>query len=124
MIKVIDSVQYHVWSDALHTRQLAKQTGSPWDRGAYARWAIQTAWSAFETVCSEALGAKNLGMRFKKHFDDAIAAKSLPAVNWGQGIWQKVLEVYNIRKKFVHVVPSVSRIELMTSISFPPQNRT
>ncbi len=33
MIKVIDSIQYHVWSDALHARELARQTNSPWDRG-------------------------------------------------------------------------------------------
>jgi hypothetical protein len=117
MIKVIDSIQYHVWSDALHARELARQTGSEWDRGAYVRWAIQTAWSAFENVCADALGAGGLGMRFREKFDEAVAAKGLPAVDWGQGIWQGALQVYGVRKDFVHVVPGVSQAKLMAPLS-------
>jgi hypothetical protein len=117
MIKVIDSIQYHVWSDALHARLLARQTSSEWDRGAYVRWAIQTAWTAFEKVCTDALGASGLGMRFKERFDEAVAAKGLPAVDWSQGIWQQVLQVYGVRKQFVHVVPSISQATLMTPVS-------
>jgi hypothetical protein len=116
MIKVIDSIQYHVWSDALHARQLARQTESPWDRGAYVRWAIQTAWSAFENVCTDALEAKGLGMRFKERFDEAVAAKALLAVDWSQGVWQRLLQVYAVRKEFVHVVPSVSHERLKTPL--------
>jgi len=116
MIKVIDSIQYHVWSDALHARQLARQTESPWDRGAYVRWAIQTAWSAFENVCTDALGAKGLGMRFRERFDEALAAKGLPPVDWGQGIWQQVLQLYGVRNESVHVVPGISHAKLMTPL--------
>lgn len=117
MIKVIDSIQYHVWSDALHARELARETKSDWDRGAYVRWAIQTAWSAFENVCIDALAATGLGMRFRERFDEAVAARSLPAVDWGQGIWQRVLRVYGIRKEFVHVVPGISHARLMTPLA-------
>ena len=117
MIKVIDSVQYHIWSDALHARQLAAQTESPWDRGAYVRWAIQTSWTAFENVCADALEAKGLGMRFRDNFDKAVANKGLPPVNWGKGIWQDVLQVYGVRKEIVHVVPSISKDKLMTPLS-------
>jgi hypothetical protein len=116
MVKVIDSIQYHVWSDALHARQLARQTESDWDRGAYVRWAIQTAWSAFENVCSEALVAHGLGMRFREGFDRAVADNHLKPVDWGQGIWQRVLEVYRMRKEFVHVVPSISHQTLIAPI--------
>lgn len=116
MIKVIDSIQYHVWSDALHARQLARQTESPWDRGAYVRWAIQTSWSAFENVCTEALGASALGMRFRERFDEALAARGLPPVHWGQGIWQQVLQVYGVRVQFVHVVPGISQEKLLTPL--------
>lgn len=116
MIKVIDSIQYHVWSDALHARQLARQTASPWDRGAYARWTIQTAWTAFENVCADALEATGLGMRFRDRFDEAVAAKGLPAVDWGRGIWQQVLQVYGVRKEFVHVVPSIVQGRLLTPL--------
>lgn len=116
MIKTIDSIQYHVWSDALHARQLAKQTESKWDRGAYVRWTIQTAWSAFENVCIEALETTGLGMRFKDRFDQAVAAKQLTPVDWGQGIWQQALLVYDDRKKFAHVVPSISHEQLLSPI--------
>ncbi len=117
MIKTIDSIQYHVWSDALHARELARQTESEWDRGAYVRWTIQTAWSAFENVCSDALQISGLGMRFKDRFDDTVRAKGLPAIDWSQGIWQQVLQVYGVRKEFVHVVPSVSHARLLTPVS-------
>ena len=117
MIKTIDSIQYHVWSDALHARELARHTESEWDRGAYVRWAIQTAWSAFVNVCTDSLQATGLGMRFKERFNEAIAAKSLPAVDWSHGIWQQVLQVYGIRKSFVHVVPSVSHQTLLSSVA-------
>ena len=117
MIKVIDSIQYHIWSDALHAREMARQTESPWDRGAYVRWAIQTSWTAFENVCTDALEAKRLGMRFREHFDEAVANKGLPPVNWGEGIWQKILQVYGVRKEIVHVVPSISKEKLMTPLS-------
>jgi len=116
MLKVIDSIQYHVWSDALHARQLARKTESPWDRGAYVRWAIQTAWSAFENVCADALEANGLGMRFRERFDEAVTTKGLPPVDWSKGIWQQVLQVYKVRKGFVHVVPSISHAKLMTPL--------
>ncbi len=117
MIKTIDSIQYHVWSDALHARELARHTESEWDRGAYVRWAIQTAWSAFENVCTDALQASGLGMRFKNRFNEAVTANGLPAIDWSQGIWQRVLQVYGVRKEFVHVVPSVSHATLLSSVT-------
>jgi hypothetical protein len=113
LIKLINSIQYHVWSDALHARQLAKQSESPWDRGAYVRWAIQTAWGAFESVCVDVLKTDHLGMSFRKRFDEAVARGGWTAVDWGQGLWQRVLKIYDSRKKFAHVVPSVSQADLL-----------
>jgi hypothetical protein len=114
MVKAINSVQYHIWTDALHARELARKTASDYDRGAYVRWTIQAAWTAFETVCDDALGAK-LGNRFKVLFNEAVNSKGLPQVDWSQGVWQRILKVYEQRKKFTHVIPSISRQDL-----FPP----
>ncbi len=80
------------------------------------RWAIQTAWSAFENFCSDALAADGLGTRFKDRFNAAVAAKHVQAVDWGQGIWQQVLRVYELRKGFIHVVPSISHEKLKTPL--------
>jgi len=120
MIKVIDSVQYHVWTDALHARELARKTASDFDRGAYVRWAIQSAWTAFETVCDDALAA-SLGNRFKDLFDDAVKSMGLPPVDWSKGVWQKILAVYKQRKKFTHVIPSISRQDLFPALAAADQ---
>ena len=113
-IKLVDSTNYHLWTDALHFRQLARQSGSDWDRGTYVRGCIREAWTAFEMVCGEALNATGLGNRFREGFDKAVAAKGLKAVDWSQGIWQKILVVYSTRKEFVHVHSSITKERLCT----------
>jgi hypothetical protein len=102
-IKLIDSTQYHLWSDALHARQLARTATDEWDRGAYVRWAVNTAWTAFENYATDVLEPRNRGNSFKEMFKAALASRSLPAVNWGVGIWKRVLEIYASRNKFTHV---------------------
>jgi hypothetical protein len=113
VIKVINSINYHLWTDALHGRALARQTRNDWDRGTYVRWTIQSAWTAFETVCGEVLNAPGLGMRFKDGLNQALANKGLPTVTWGSGVWQKILQVYDTRKEFTHVQPTVAHTRLM-----------
>lgn len=102
-IKLIDSTQYHLWSDALHARQLARTTNDEWDRGAYVRWAVNTAWTAFENYATDLLSAQGLGMRFKERLDNAVSAKGLAKLDWGSVIWQRVMAVYQLRKDFTHV---------------------
>jgi hypothetical protein len=55
-------------------------------------------------------------MRFRERFDEALAARGLPPVHWGQGIWQQVLQVYGVRVQFVHVVPGISQEKLLTPL--------
>src|SRR5262249_40403903 len=77
--------------------------------------AIQTAWSAFENVCEDALGVIGLGNRLGS-FDKAVSEKGLQRVAWGQGIWQRALRIYRVRKKFTHVVPTISHSSLLPSV--------
>ncbi len=51
----VDSLNYHLWTDALHGRALAREAENAWDRGTYVRWTVITAWTAFEVVCGDAL---------------------------------------------------------------------
>lgn len=113
MIKLVESAQYHLWTDALHGRALARQAKNNWDRGTYVRWTILSAWSAFEMVCGDVLEASGLGMRFKDNLDKAVAAKGLPRVDWGQGIWQRAAKVYEVRKEFTHVKPTIDHARLL-----------
>lgn len=98
----VDSPHYHLWTDALHGRHLATNARNDWDRGTYVRWTINSAWSAFEVACAELLSADDLGMRFRERLDKAMANKGLPAIDWGRGVWQRVLKVYGLRKDYTH----------------------
>jgi len=48
--KLITSKPYHLWTDVLHARSLAKQSYDEWDRGAYVRWTVNTAWKLFKVL--------------------------------------------------------------------------
>src|SRR5262249_49394029 len=40
--------------------------------------------------------------RVKDKITDAVAAKGLPALDWGIGVWQRLLQVYQLRVDYVH----------------------
>lgn len=108
--KLVTTSHYHLWTDALHARALAHQALNDWDRGTYVRWAVNTAWTAFETACEDALGEAGLGNRFKERVNDAVSHLSFPTLNWGAGTWQKVLNIYTLRKDYVHVAIPQTRL--------------
>ncbi len=101
--KIVTNPHYHVWTDALHARELARQAQNRWDRGTYVRWAVTTAWTAFEMCCADALGVTGLGMRFRERVDEAIVQKGLARLDWGRGIWQQILKVYDTRISYAHI---------------------
>jgi hypothetical protein len=93
---------YHIWTDALHARDLARVAPNSWDLGTYVRWTVNTAWTAFEMACEEALASSGLGRRFKSNLDQAFQDKGLPKLDWGQGVWQRVEAIHALRKAYVH----------------------
>jgi hypothetical protein len=100
--KIVESNHYHLWTDALHARELAKQTDNRWDRGTYVRWAIITAWTALEIAFQDALSSPSISYSFRKYVDQTVAEKNLPKINWGKGIWQRALKVQKLRKNITH----------------------
>lgn len=102
MLKLIENNHYHIWTDALHARALSKETSNRWDRGTYIRWTIMTSWIALEIACQDALEDPSISYSFKKNLNGAIKKKSLPELDWGQGIWQQVLTLQGRRKSCVH----------------------
>ena len=101
--KIVESSHYHIWTDALHARELARQAVNRWDRGTYVRWTITTGWTALEMACEQALETNGIGRRFKEYLNAAISNKGLPPLNWGTGVWQDLLRVHSLRKDFVHI---------------------
>ncbi len=112
-IRSVETPHYHIWTDALHGRRLAREATNEWDRGSYVRWTISSAWTAFESTCEHLTGASGLGMRFKDRLSEALDAKGLQQPDWGSGLWQDVLTMYQLRKDYVH--PAVPQERL-----FPP----
>jgi len=100
--KVADTNHYHLWTDALHARALAHQTRDRWDRGSYVRWTVIIAWTALEIACQEAFNDRTISYSFRKNLDAAVAARSLPPLDWGTGVWQRVAMLQAVRKSYVH----------------------
>lgn len=101
--KVVDSPHYHLWTDALHGRALARQALNRWDRGTYVRWTVMTAWTVLEMSCEEALDTPGIGRRFKENLTAACDTKRVAPISWGTGVWQRVAVLHQARKDFVHI---------------------
>lgn len=108
--KIVESAHYHLWTDALHARALAKQAQNRWDGGTYVRWSITTAWTVLEMACEEALETSGIGRRFRENVDAACAKKRVAAIAWGAGVWQKVEALHTMRKDFVHINATVANL--------------
>jgi len=113
MPTIVDSTQCHLWTDALHARQLAREALNKWDRGTYVRMCVTTSWTAIEVACQEALFSVDIGHRFKENLDRAIASASLRPIDWSTGIWQKVRVLQELRKSYIHRFASLGDM-------FPP----
>jgi hypothetical protein len=108
--KLVESNHYHIWTDAIHARQLSTQTSNKWDRGTYVRWTILTAWIALEISCQDALEDNSISYSFKKNLNNAITLNGFSPLDWGQGILQKVIKLQNLIKDVVHRFPSESDV--------------
>lgn len=100
--KLVESNHYHIWTDAIHARQLARQTSNKWDRATYVRWTILTSWIVLEMACQDVLGDNTISYSFQRNLDRAVDSNNLPALNWGKDIWQQVKKVHELRKDVVH----------------------
>jgi len=112
--KSVETPHYHIWTDALHGRHLARQASNAWDRGTYVRWTISSAWTAFELACEDATSATGLGRRFKEKLDAAIRSKGIAPLDWGQGVWQQVRQIHQLRKDYVH--PAIPQERLFAQV--------
>ncbi|MFZ5500971.1 MAG: hypothetical protein ACOY58_03550 [Candidatus Micrarchaeota archaeon] len=100
--QALESKHYHLWSDVLHARELARTTKSEWDRGTYVRWAVVSAFTVLELSCADAFEVPKMGDDFKRGLDKLVKDAGLPGLDWGSGLWQDVLELRGKRRKWVH----------------------
>lgn len=119
--KLVTTPHHHIWTDALHARALASQAKNQWDRGTYVRWTIATAWTVLEMACQDALEDKDISYSFQKNLKEVVSKKNLPPLDWGKGIWQKVINLQNNRKKYVHQFSAMKDDDLFPDESLADQ---
>ena len=107
---LVDSTQCHLWTDALHVRELAREAVNRWDRGTYVRLCVVLAWTALELGCQDALQDPGIGHSFKDNLDRAVATLGLPPLDWSQGLWQDVRRIQDLRKAYVHKFATLSEM--------------
>ncbi|MBX2991104.1 MAG: hypothetical protein KF749_08050 [Bacteroidetes bacterium] len=100
--KIVENPHYHLWTDALHACALSHQANNKWDRGAYVRWTVATAWTVLEIACQNALNEPKISYRFRKNLETAINRQGFQPLEWGTGIWQLVIALQKQRKGYVH----------------------
>jgi hypothetical protein len=115
--KIVESPHYHLWTDALHARSLARQANNKWDRGAYVRWAVTTSWTVLEIACQDALAEPKISYSFRKRLDEALKKQGFPNLDWGSGLWQRVEKLLETRKGYVHRFISETDLFLETTVA-------
>lgn len=100
-LRSVDTPHYHVWTDALHGRELARRSRDAWNRGTYVRWTVVSACTALEIACEQYL-ARSVSNRFKEDVNAACHALGVGQPDWSQGLWQRVLELRDARNQNVH----------------------
>ena len=100
--KIVENPHYHLWTDALHARSLARQAHNKWDRGTYVRWTVTTSWTVLEIACQDALNEPNISYSFRKNLDAAIEQQGFKKIDWGSGLWQRVGDLQETRKGYMH----------------------
>lgn len=90
---------YHLWNDALHVRELAREHNEDWKKRVYVRGCVNTAWTVLEVCCKDALNVNSLSHNFKESIKTSLSTQQLSPLNWGSGTWQKVLVLkdYNVK---------------------------
>jgi len=112
--KLVDNANFHIWTDALHARELARRAQDQWNRGTYVRWAVNSAWMAFEMACEDALEVSGLKPDFWRGLDDAVAAKGLVPLDRSQGIWSSIARIHNLRRDYTH--PGITQSKLFAPV--------
>lgn len=107
---LVDSSQCHLWTDALHARQLARDARNRWDRGTYVRMCVSTAWIAMEVACQDALQTTKIGNGFKRNLNQALEDQNCKPIDWSQGLWQRVISLLVLRNSYVHQFASLPQM--------------
>jgi hypothetical protein len=100
--KIVTSPHYHLWTDALHARALARGAHNKWDRGTYVRWTVTTSWTVLEIACQNALGESNISYSFRRNLDASIKVQGFASIDWSSGLWQRVTKLQERRKGYMH----------------------
>jgi hypothetical protein len=96
--------RYQLWTDALCFREMAKQAPNNYLRSMCVRNAVLAAWTTLEMACCDSLSVPELPDRiFREGLKKALNKAGRPAINFGSGLWQRVLKLQESRNDYTHM---------------------
>jgi hypothetical protein len=82
---------------------MAKEAPSNYLGSMCVRNAVLSAWTTLEMACCDALGIQELKSDFKRSLEGEFAAKRLPPLDFGSGLWQNInSQIKGYRNTFTH----------------------
>ena len=98
-----DRPRFQLWTDALCFREMAKQAANNYLSSMSVRNAVLSAWTTLEMACCDAFGLVQLpDVRFKEGLKIALANAAKAPIDFGSGLWQRVLSVQDLRNIYSH----------------------
>jgi hypothetical protein len=96
--------RYQLWTDALCFREMAKQAPNNYLKSMCVRNAVLAAWTTLEMACCDSLSVPELPDRiFKEGLKKALNKAGRPAIDFGSGLWQRVLKLQESRNDYTHM---------------------
>jgi hypothetical protein len=85
-----DAPRFHLWTDALCFRAMAKEASNNYLSSMCVRNAILSAWTTLEIACCNALEIEKLERELKESLHDEFDKRNIPRLNFGSGLWQEI----------------------------------
>ncbi len=102
--------------DKMLARWRAEVSQCRWDRGAFVRWTVVTAWMTFERACCDAVGDPKASKGLRERLAKIFQKKGFEAIDWKSGIWADVVAVQTQRHKYIH--RELDRQDLFAEVGF------
>jgi hypothetical protein len=99
--------RFQLWTDALTFRQMATEAPNNYLKSMCVRNAVISACTALEMGCCDALAIPEIN-RFKEDVNAALRQARKTAIDFGSGLWQRILKIRDSRHEYAHSGVSIS----------------
>ena len=99
--------RFQLWTDALTFRQMATEAPNNYLKSMCVRNAVISACTALEMGCCDALAIPEIN-RFTEDVNAAFRQAGKTAIDFGSGLWQRILKIRDSRHEYAHSGVSIS----------------